>query len=137
VLVLAAIGLVASLRVGHGGGPAEASLTPPAGTAALPAATQPAVSVKPSPTPDTVIVRSPSETPIGTPLPPSPSAAPSAQPPIGTDTPQAPPPPTATPPAGAPTPTPAGVSTPKPGICGGAAALPLALVGLAWLRRRR
>jgi photosystem II stability/assembly factor-like uncharacterized protein len=40
-----------------------------------------------------------------------------------------------TPPAGVPTPTPQ--PSAKPGLCGGVAALPLALVGPVWLGRRR
>jgi uncharacterized protein (TIGR03382 family) len=64
---------------------------------------------------------------------PSPTAAPVAAAP--TNAPQA------SPAQPVPSPTDVHFPTPqpqsKPGICGGAAALPLALVGLVWLRRRR
>jgi uncharacterized protein (TIGR03382 family) len=94
--------------------PPQAAPTP------LPPATSPAT-VAPSPTAAPV------------------AAAPSAQPPLGTNTPQA----SSAQPVPSPTdvhfPTPLPTPQPqsKPGICGGAAALPLALVGLVWLRRRR
>jgi serine/threonine protein kinase len=134
VLVLATVGIVASLGVMRGGGLAEASPPPPAEAAVISTAAQAAVSVKPSPsaqpplgTPGTVAIPSPSasaQPPLGTetPLPDSPTATPSARPPIETATPtEVPPSPTVTP---TETPTPSASAQPPlgtPTLASGAA----------------
>ncbi len=68
--------------------------------------------------------------PIATPTPPPPTATAAPTPPPTTPTPT-PPPPTAAPTAAAPTATPPPAPAKGGGLCGGAVALPLALLGLA------
>jgi uncharacterized protein (TIGR03382 family) len=77
-------------------------------------------------------------------LPPAPTPVPTATPPPATPTPTAvAATPTSTPPPAQPTAPPEAAPPPTQsptggrGICGGVAALPLALVGLGWINRRR